>query len=80
MFNRNPASRHIPQERPKAVEACPECKGVGYVGPILGLNPCPRGCAEAKADETVWSEQERLERLGLKRSGGVLGDKRGSGK
>ena len=59
----NPAGRHLPHQVKKAADPCPECNGVGYVGPILGIHPCPRGCAEKKNENSVWSEQERLERL-----------------
>jgi len=62
MFSGNPAGRHLPHAAAKPVEVCPECKGAKYIGPILGICPCPRGCAEVKADDAAWSEQERLSR------------------
>lgn len=67
----NPTGRHLPHKVKKAEEACPECGGRGYVGPILGIHPCPRGCAEAKRENDVWTEQERLERLSGDKGRGV---------
>jgi hypothetical protein len=74
MFGNNPAGRHMPQAQSHAKPAsdvCPECKGAKYIGPILGLMPCPRGCAEVKKDDEVWTEQERLERLSRNERGRV---------
>ena len=63
MLGGNPSGRHLPHQAQKHVDhVCPECKGAKYVGPILGINPCPRGCANSKAEDAVWTEQERLSR------------------
>ena len=62
MFSNNPAGRHLPHAAAKQAEVCPECKGAKYIGPILGIHPCPRGCANVKVDDAAWTEQERLSR------------------
>lgn len=65
MFGHNPASRHVPPNKKASLAVCPECKGAKYIGPILGICPCPRGCATVAEEDEVWTEQERIERLAV---------------